>query len=84
MVSRGPDMSTVRVNGRNLRALRRLRGWSLTDVAAQCDVTVSHLSRVEREERDLSVKQAERIAEAFGVPVGVLLTIQEVEEAASA
>lgn len=77
-------MATVRVNGRNLRALRQLRGWSLTEVSRVCDVTVSHLSRVERGERDLSVKQAERIAEAFAVPIGVLLTIQEVEEAASA
>lgn len=74
----------VRVNGRYLKALRKLRGWSLADVAAAGGVTVSHLSRVERGERDLGIPTVTKIAEAFGVPVGVLLTVPEVEEAAEA
>lgn len=77
-------MSIIRVNGRNLRALRQLRGWSLTDLAVVAEVTISHLSRVERGKRELSNGAVEKIAAAFGVPTGVLLTVVEVEEAVAA
>lgn len=71
---------TFRANGANIRALRQLRGWSQTDLAKAITVTVSHISRVESGERDMSIKTLHRVAEALSVPIGALLTVVEIEE----
>lgn len=75
-------MQAFQVNGPNLRALRELRGWSLKDLSEAARISEGHLSRAERCERDLSYPTIERIAEALGVPVGVILTVRVTAEEA--
>lgn len=66
-----------RVDGRNLRALRELRGISLTKLANAVGISPPHLSYVEREIRDTSAPVAKRIADYLGVPLGAILKIRE-------
>lgn len=56
-------VDTVRLSG--LRAARLARGLSLVETARRVPIDVSHLSRVERGERRLSVEAFARLAEVL-------------------
>ncbi|MCU1489127.1 MAG: transcriptional regulator, family [Acidimicrobiaceae bacterium] len=58
--------------GRRLRALRRERGWSLSELSERCGVSRSMLSQVEREEANPTLVVAFRIAAALGVSLDEL------------
>lgn len=75
-------MLTYQIDGRNLRALRELRGYSLSEIAARVGVSVPHLSRVERGERDMAAGTAAKIAEVLGIPVGTILNLRREETVA--
>ncbi len=62
-------LSTSRL-GTDLRALRRSRGTTLADLAAQIDRSVGWLSQVERGLSDPSIDDLRRLAGAFGVSIG--------------
>ncbi|MEN5084294.1 helix-turn-helix domain-containing protein [Bosea sp. TWI1241] len=51
-----------------LRSLREERGWTLEQVAEATGLSVSYVQRLERGERNLSVKNIDKFAAAFGVP----------------
>ena len=61
---------------RRLRKERDARGWSLTDLAARCDVSKGMLSKIEREEVSPTASVLSRIATAFGVTLAELLTAE--------
>jgi|LSQX01.1.fsa_nt_gb transcriptional regulator with XRE-family HTH domain len=63
--------------GERLRALRRERGLSLEELAAQCGVSRSMLSKIERDESLPTVGVAVRIAAALSVPLVQLLGVDE-------
>lgn len=56
--------------GRDLRALRRVQGLTLADLAEASGLSVSFLSKIERGQARPSVTALQAVAEALGVPVG--------------
>lgn len=59
--------------GRNLRALRNGKGWTLAGIAGIADMDTTALSRLENGERRLRRAHAEYLAEPYGVTVPQLL-----------
>lgn len=57
--------------GADLRALRRARGLTLSDLAGRLDRSVGWLSQVERDLSTPSVTDLRRIAAALGVPSSI-------------
>ena len=51
-----------------IRAARKKLGLTLDDLAHAADLSISHLSGIERRERGLSIDAARRIGHALGVP----------------
>jgi len=62
---------------RRLHALRRERGVTLTDLAAQTGMSAAHLSRLEKGERQPSISALLQIARVYGVPVSSLVDDQD-------
>src|SRR4051794_29866918 len=58
--------------GRNIRHLRRLRGWSLEDFAERAAMSGKHLGEVERGNIKVDVRLLTKLANIFGVDVGEL------------
>lgn len=59
--------------GRRIRLLRAERDWSQEDLAARAGLHRNYIGHVERGELNMSVVQLTKIAQAFGVRVGVLV-----------
>lgn len=60
--------------GADLRALRKTRGMTLTDLADQLGRSVGWLSQVERDKSELSISDLRQIAKALGVPMSLLFS----------
>ena len=58
--------------GQRVRELRSERGWSQEDFAAECGVHRTYLGGVERGERNLSLVNIHRIAQALGITLSDL------------
>ena len=58
---------------KNMRRLRAERGFSQEALAHECGINRTYLSSVERSERNVSIDNVARIAEALGVEAWVLL-----------
>jgi transcriptional regulator with XRE-family HTH domain len=65
---RGDDPS-IRQLGARLQALRAARGWTLGELASQCGVSRSSLSKIERNEVSPTYDAIQRIARGFDIPV---------------
>lgn len=59
--------------GTRLRELRKLRGLSQESLALACDLDRTYIGGVERGERNISLLNIYKIAEALGVPASELL-----------
>lgn len=59
--------------GERIAAQRTIRNWTLRDLASACDVSFGNLSRIERGLTDMSLSTAQKIADAFGVPLTELI-----------
>jgi transcriptional regulator with XRE-family HTH domain len=55
--------------GRNIRHLRRLRGWSLEQLAERIEMTEKHVGEVERGRVNVNVNLLAAIADIFNVDV---------------
>ena len=53
--------------------LRRERGWSQEALAYECGLHRTFVAHVERQVRNISLDNLERIAQAFEVPIYTLL-----------
>lgn len=60
--------------GRDIRAIRKNRGQTLSEIAVLADCSVGYLSEVERGERMISIKILSRIAGVFDRPIGWFFT----------
>ncbi|MCG7520673.1 XRE family transcriptional regulator [Ruegeria sp. Ofav3-42] len=69
MNSQAPHSATL---GADLRALRKARGLTLTEIAARLGRSVGWLSQVERDMSDPSISDLRQIAECLGVPMSML------------
>ena len=58
----------------NVRALRAAKGWSQEDLALESGLHRTFVAHVEREVRNISIDNIERLAAALGVTVGELLS----------
>ena len=56
--------------GTDLRALRKSRGMTLSELALKIGRSVGYLSQVERDMSDISINDLKRLAAALGVPLG--------------
>jgi transcriptional regulator with XRE-family HTH domain len=66
--------------GLRVRALRQQRRWTLEDLAAECDLSRSRLSEIERGESEPTLTVAHRISAALGVLLGELVSPPAPEE----
>ncbi len=69
MNSQAPQRATL---GADIRALRKARGLTLTEIAARLDRSVGWLSQVERDLSEPSISDLRLIAECLGVPMSML------------
>jgi transcriptional regulator with XRE-family HTH domain len=75
-----PDVVTAAV-GRNVRAERARRAWTLDDLAARSGVSKGMLSQVEQARTNPSIATICRLATALGVTVASLVEAPEVPTA---
>lgn len=66
------DPGSPRSLGADIRALRKSRGLTLTDLSAQLDRSVGWLSQVERDLSDPSISDLRAIATALNAPMSLL------------
>lgn len=59
--------------GRAIKLCRSQKGWTLRDLSKRAGMTVSHLSMIERNQRDASMTAMQALATAFGMPLNVLI-----------
>jgi transcriptional regulator with XRE-family HTH domain len=64
--------NTPQTLGADLRALRKSRGLTLSELATELDRSVGWLSQVERDKSDPSIGDLRAIAEALDVPMSML------------
>ena len=57
-------------DGAEIRALRKARSLSLTQLAERCELSVGYISQIERNRSTPSVRVLSRLAQALGVTVG--------------
>ncbi len=69
MNSQAPQSATL---GADLRALRKARGLTLSEIAARLNRSVGWLSQVERDMSDPSISDLRQISECLGVPMSML------------
>lgn len=53
----------------NVRSLRIKKGWSQEELARRADLHRTYIGSIERQERNVSLLNVERIAKALGVKV---------------
>jgi transcriptional regulator with XRE-family HTH domain len=59
--------------GRAIKLCRSQKGWTLRDLAKRTGIAVSHLSMIERNQRDASMAAMQALANAFGMPLNILI-----------
>lgn len=67
----------LRQFGDRVRALRRERGWSQEKLAHQTQLDRSYVGGVERGQRNVSLLNVQKIADALDVPVRKLFNHEE-------
>jgi len=58
--------------GRKVQQLRKQKGWSQENLAEKTGLHRTYIGAIERGERNLSLKNIEKIAKAFEIPVADL------------
>lgn len=59
--------------GRAIKLCRSQKDWTLRELSKRTGIAVSHLSMIERNQRDASMTAVQTIASAFGMPLNVLV-----------
>jgi transcriptional regulator with XRE-family HTH domain len=60
---------------KSLIELRSIRGLTQSDVASKLGMTQQGYGLIERGERDLRVRMANKLAELFGVKISVIISL---------
>ena len=60
--------------GARVRELRLEMGLSQEKFAAKCDLDRTYLGSVERGERNIAIRNIERISKALGISISVLMS----------
>ena len=59
--------------GNRVRELRRQQDWSQEDFAQECDLDRTYIGGIERGERNLALRNIERIAHALDISIAQLM-----------
>lgn len=59
--------------GRAIKLCRSQKSWTLSELSKRTGLAASHLSMIERNQRDPSMKTMEVIANTFNMPLNVLI-----------
>jgi transcriptional regulator with XRE-family HTH domain len=59
--------------GRAVKLCRSQKGWTLRELSKESGIAVSHLSMIERNQRDASMTAMHALANTFGMPLNVLI-----------
>ena len=59
--------------GKRVRELRQKGEWSQEAFAEECDLDRTYMGGIERGERNLGLRNIERIAEALGITIAELM-----------
>jgi transcriptional regulator with XRE-family HTH domain len=59
--------------GRAIKLCRSQKGWTLAELGKRTGIAPSHLSMIEHSNRDPSMATMQAIANAFGMPLNVLI-----------
>ncbi|MBK3798821.1 helix-turn-helix domain-containing protein [Azospirillum brasilense] len=62
--------------GLNVQRIRRTRGWSQEELAFESGLHRTYISGIERGARNPTITVLKELADALGVPPGVLLDTQ--------
>ena len=62
---------------RKLRLLRLMKDWSQEDLAGASGLDRSYVSSIERGERNVSLDNIEKLADAFGISLDELLGVPD-------
>ncbi|MDZ7698722.1 MAG: helix-turn-helix transcriptional regulator [Deltaproteobacteria bacterium] len=65
--------NTLKIFGERVRSLRSLRGWSQERLALEADLDRSYVGGVERGERNVSLLNIAKIADAMEISVSELM-----------
>jgi transcriptional regulator with XRE-family HTH domain len=65
--------------GKNIRNLRKAKGWSQETLAFEAGLHRTYIGDIERGERNVSVVNVQKIANALGVPAADLLRDETVD-----
>lgn len=68
-----PSLSARQVLANNIRRMRAERGWSQEELAHRAGLHRTFVAHVERQVRNISLDNIERLASAFGVEPWLLL-----------
>ncbi len=63
--------------GENIRAFRQAKGWSQEKLAFEANLHRTYIGDIERGERNVSVVNVQKIAEALGVRAADLLRVEQ-------
>ena len=61
-----------KIFGTRVRALQTEKGWSQEDFAFKCGLHRTYISAVERGERNISIENIKKIANAFRIDIAEL------------
>jgi transcriptional regulator with XRE-family HTH domain len=59
--------------GKAIKLCRTQKGWTQVKLSKRTGIATSHLSMIERNQRDPSIKALQALASAFGMPLNVLV-----------
>ena len=59
--------------GQRVRRLRQAKGWSQEEFAYQCGLDRTYVGGIERGERNVALRNIERLADALGITIPELM-----------
>ena len=72
-ISTMTDSDILEKFGERVRDLRVHGGWSQEAFAEECDLDRTYMGGIERGERNLGLRNIERVAEALGITIAELM-----------
>lgn len=64
--------------GDTIKFHRKKKGWTLTELSAQCQLSVAQLSKLENGKSNPSIDSLRKLAGAFEIPVSTLTLTEEI------
>lgn len=59
--------------GKTIRTCRKIQGYTLEQLASECNLSISYLSLVEQDKREPSLSSLQSICDALNTPLNVVL-----------